>query len=385
MSPVTLLNHYPPTMRATMRGIMNFTQNYMRYFSSTIITLSLLISGFALALPVFASAQSLPPGVTLQQIDGGPNYYCSHNFTYACNAGWDSPSFFPIGPWLAPMRTQSDANRWLDLGLNTAWALTADSPLSLLRQNGMYAAIQQNEYTRFGAFGNEVVGMMSCDECGTVASAFDTPIGTTPNSFQDNRFWWFNNTWNFIEYGDIGGTPAPQLLTRMITTPNGTQRHINIDGVDIYWESFAVAGAKYQGGQIYNLGRDMTYDEARRPSHYGDMVDRLRAYQTTYNEPLVQIVENGGPMNEDTSASEYITPPELNAADWSSIIHGARGIIYFNHTFAGPAHLKTTSQTRTTRRYSPARPYPSTTKPKLPKPRSSSSPRSSTLRSLSAT
>src|SRR5262249_49204251 len=36
------------------------------------------------------------------------------------------------------------------------------------------------------------------------------------------------------------------------------------------------------------------------------------------------------------STANYITPPELNWAVWSSLIHGARGIIYFNHTFAGP-------------------------------------------------
>src|SRR3954463_5764949 len=42
-------------------------------------------------------AGGLPSGVTLRDIDGGADYYCSHGFTYACNAGWDTPSFFPIG------------------------------------------------------------------------------------------------------------------------------------------------------------------------------------------------------------------------------------------------------------------------------------------------
>ena len=67
---------------------------------------------------------TLPAGVTLQQIDGGPNYYGNNGFTYAAAAGWDSPNFFPIGPWLAPLLDQSDANRWLDLGLNTAFGFT---------------------------------------------------------------------------------------------------------------------------------------------------------------------------------------------------------------------------------------------------------------------
>src|SRR5689334_15208258 len=73
------------------------------------------------------SASQLPAGVTLQAIDGGPTYYADNGFTYAALAGWDSPSFFPIGLWMAPLRNQSDANRWLDLGLNTAFAMTGDS------------------------------------------------------------------------------------------------------------------------------------------------------------------------------------------------------------------------------------------------------------------
>ena len=89
-------------------------------------------------LPVtVGTPRQLPQGVTLQQIDGGPTYYADHGFTYAVNAGWDNPSFFPIGLWLAPMLSQSDANRWLDLCINTAFMVTANSNLSLLRSNGI--------------------------------------------------------------------------------------------------------------------------------------------------------------------------------------------------------------------------------------------------------
>jgi hypothetical protein len=280
---------------------------------------------------------TLPAGVTLRPIDGDSNYYCSHGFTYACNAGWDDPSFFPIGPWLAPLLTQSDVDRWKDVGFNTAFALTGDSPLSLLRSNGVNVIIQSDEYTRFGTFGSEVVGMMSCDECGTVAGAINTPLSTIPAIDQDARFWWFNNTWNFINYGDIGGVPAPQLLTMLVSTPNGMMRHIDTQSVDIYWFAGNGNTGAFSGQLLYNLNHSMTQDEMRRPAHYGDMVDRIRAYQTTYPGPLAQIVENGGPYSEDTTAAAYIKPAELNAAVWASIIHGARQIVYFNHSFGGPA------------------------------------------------
>ena len=81
----------------------------------------------------------------------------------------------------------------------------------------------------------------------------------------------------------------------------------------------------------------MTVDEGARGSNYGDMLDIERLYQPTYPAPLAQFIETGQPGNSTTATlATYITPPELNWAVWSSIIHGAREIIYFNHTFSGP-------------------------------------------------
>ena len=81
----------------------------------------------------------------------------------------------------------------------------------------------------------------------------------------------------------------------------------------------------------------MTPDEAERGSNYGDMIDTERALQGAHPAPIFAYIEDGGPFSQDTSASDYITPPELNWAVWSSLIHGARGVIYFNNTFGGPA------------------------------------------------
>ena len=61
----------------------------------------------------------LPAGVTLQAIDGGANYYADHGFTDPVSRMGQSNirSDWPV--WLAGIPTQSDANRWLDLGWNT--------------------------------------------------------------------------------------------------------------------------------------------------------------------------------------------------------------------------------------------------------------------------
>ena len=64
------------------------------------------------------------------------------------------------------------------------------------------------------------------------------------------------------------------------------------------------------------------------------MVDMYRQITPTNPAPIYQFVEDGEPGDSCTNDA-YITPLEMNAAVWQSIIHGARGIIYFDYTFCG--------------------------------------------------
>jgi Protein of unknown function (DUF642) len=280
----------------------------------------------------------LPAGVTLQQIDGGPNYYANNGSTYAAAAGWDNPNFFPIGPWLDMLVTQSDADRWHDLGWNTAFVLTANSNISIAGTNGI-SVIQDGSGPLLPGSGAETVGLLSADENWNAAV---NSVNTEANGIQDHRFWWLQTTWTVENYGDIGGVPMAQIMSQPLTTPNGTTRHFDTLTSDIYWftgghytaNDAADNDVSNAGGLIYSLGRNMTADEAARGSNYGDMVDILRSYQTADPAPIAQFIEDGDPGSAGTNA-DYITPPELNWATWSSIIHGAREIIYFNHTFAG--------------------------------------------------
>ena len=292
------------------------------------------------ALDPVIPTTTLPPGVTLQPIDGGPTYYASHGFTYAANAGWDSPSFIPIGPWMATLTTQSEANTWLNLDWNTAFRTDGGVNISLLDSNKLWAIQQWDAYA--AGSGAETVGLLTYDGPNTFADGVSTPLSTAANSIQDGRFWYVNNIWNFLEWG-TSGTPSPgtaqQFLTYQVTTPDGAKAHIDASSVDEYW--FAGAKSNYYntldaGGLLDNLGTNMTPDQAARGSNYGDIISDEEAI-TGGSTPLYGLVETGGPYTSDTSASTYITPAELNWAVWSSLIHGARGVIYFDHTFGGPA------------------------------------------------
>ena len=49
--------------------------------------------------------------------------------------------------------------------------------------------------------------------------------------------------------------------------------------------------------------------------------------------PVWVFVEVGHPFSEDSAPT--IQPLQLQQAVWSGIVHGARGVVYFNHNFGG--------------------------------------------------
>lgn len=285
---------------------------------------------------------SLPPGVTLDPIDGGPNYYCSGGFSYACSDGWDNSSFYPIGVWYASITDSGDATFYKSLGLNTAFRTTSNSSLSSMNSAGIDAIVSDQGSPETSGMGSETTGLLAQDEPDSWTGGtypLEPSLADTPNSQQDGRFWYVNNTWNFLAYGGLSGLSggSAAVLNTKVGTPNGSQRHVDIQSTDIYWFSLGKGGIQGSEGEIlYGLGSAMTTAEAECGCRYGDMIDTERSDQTTYPAPIFQLIENGGPLDQQTTEAQYITPPEMNWAVWSSIIHGARGLIWFNNTFGGP-------------------------------------------------
>ena len=277
--------------------------------------------------------------------DGGSNYYAVHGLTAAAAMGWDSPTFIAIGPFDSAYNSSTDVNTWAALGWNTAFAdggldavLTASNGISVISQN------------HSGTFRSNVVGLLTQDEPNTFAEGVSGPLSSTANSVQDGHFWWMNNTWSWEAGYGLSGTPSPgdpvAALEANIVTPNGTLRHIDLNTADLYWFSGSrdpswsgyMLGSTGAGGQIYGLPGGINADQAQRGSNYGDMIDVLRGYQaqTGHPGPVVSIIEDGDPFTGDSNGSSYIKPAEMNWAVWSSFIHGARGIMYFDHSFSGP-------------------------------------------------
>jgi hypothetical protein len=83
-----------------------------------------------------------------------------------------------------------------------------------------------------------------------------------------------------------------------------------------------------QGGDI--LASDVYPENDAHPLWWvGRTTDRLR-YWSNYQKPVLQDIEL---VNFSNSSSVTLTPAEVEAESWMTIIHGARGLLYFVHQF----------------------------------------------------
>lgn len=267
----------------------------------------------------------LPPGVTLQAIDGGPNYYCSNGFTYACNAGWDKPSFFPIVDDYSFYSGNSVAT-FKALGLNTSVRVTGDTNLSLLASNGIWAIPAPGEGNGPGA---ESVGWHIEEPNGW--SGVTSQLSGTDTT---GRFLQASFTWDQFAYGgESGGCGSSMQDTMSCTSGMPQGRHLDIPTADIYWfagENTGAYGVPYECGLIYGLSGNCSTDQTARGSNYGDMVDQMRSWVTAHPAPSAPYIETGDGLVG--TGERDITPPELNWAVWSTLVHGARWVLYFGTT-----------------------------------------------------
>ena len=289
-----------------------------------------------------------PPGVTLQDIDGGPTYFDDNGFDNAVVAGFDG-TVFPICGFLRPMSSQGSADNLIARGINGCIEVEAgDASLSVMRTNDLWLVVQQGELSTIlanngGSLGTESVGISAGDEPSTYAQAIGA-LSSVSNTHQDNRFWYNNFTWNQHAFGDVEGHTMPDLLNDLISTPNATTRHLDIVGTDIYWVSGynGADGGAFNSQTLYNLGGlayrgpTQTRRALRRPSRLApdrqpDQRPVRMANDLSGSDRRVD--RTGSPYTENNDTAQRIQPAELNACAWSTIIHGARVLKYFMHSF----------------------------------------------------
>ena len=252
-----------------------------------------------------------PPGsVTLTPVDGGTSFYGR----FANTAGMDASSYFPIAVWGAYNQTQ--ANRDLDAaaGINMyVWA--ADSSfMDAIRADGRFKVVQ-DEGNRSNV-GTETIGWLLGDEWDMTGQTCPGQVDAVKSSLPaDGRLRYFN-------FGKgLALPPGGSNFWSDATEQNCFANSVDVDSVDFYWFT------------------DPWQADFCCAYKYGNNISAVRAADASdgTRHPHWSFVETGSPWGpNDPAPKRSITPAELRAAVWHSVIAGARGIVYFQHSFSGP-------------------------------------------------
>ena len=262
---------------------------------------------------------------SLRQIDGGINYFSQFSHSLPTD-----PNFFPVGAWLEGVQTQQDINLDKAAGFNMYIGITANSNFSLIEQNGMYVIAQQDELRTNNTIINNstTVGWIVYDEIDMILGpgGFSTQqniIASLPN---DDRFI-YNNYGKGVQFWETDAEAARYVNS------------VDVLSADLYWFTDPNIAGGSEGGELLNNGNPLTLTQTQLAANYGYSIDHLRALDATDGvpHPIWGFVELGWPFTETAAqGGRAIAPAEVKAAVWHQIIAGARGIIYFNHSFGGP-------------------------------------------------
>ena len=289
---------------------------------------ALLLMFAATASAAHASTARPARAPALVPVDGGANYYA--RFSHGLPA---SRSYFPIGVWGSYDHTQAHIDQDKAVGYNL-YVWDADAPsageLSRLAANGM-KMISDPDWYGVGPTSSVIAGYKLEDEAD---GRFPLPEGFTvmqqanAAAPKDGRLRYANYTKNvLISYSDADAARFVNEFQQVVST-------------DLYWFTDPYQVPTMEAPPWFpEAGQTISAPQIRRAANYGYQVDRMRQLDALdgKRQPIWGFVEEGWPFTQTAAeGGRAITPPEMRAAVWHSLIAGARGIIYFNHSFGGP-------------------------------------------------
>ena len=253
----------------------------------------------------------------LEPVDGGPNYYAQ--FTAPLSS---SPDYFPLSVWGSYNHFQSNIDKDKAVGINVyTWVADPDR-LANIRNNGLRVIGDDNP-----GYGAETAGWLLGDEPDMQGQScpawIDQQKALRPN---DGRLH-YANYGKGVMFWDSDATASCWVNGQALVSD------------DIYWFTDPyVCTSLSEGPHFFGLNRPLTQAECRRASNYGAIMGRMRMLDNMdgQRKPIWNFVEVGCPF----SNGGCITPAQTRGAVWHSLIAGARGILYFQHSFGGPSSCR---------------------------------------------
>jgi hypothetical protein len=271
-------------------------------------------SPLPLPLPPSSPFPGQPSGLVAP--DGGLGFYGRFSNSLPTSADW-----FPLAVWGSYAHEPVNIAKDKAVGLNT-YVWVADSAfIEDVRAAGM--RVIQAEDTRSGV-GVESAGWLLSDEIDMTVGPSACPTLLDPlraGVAGDGRF-------IFDNYGK--GVMFWQSDAEAACFAN----YDDVNSSDIYWMTDSnVCTSSSEGPRFFGLTRALTDAECRRAANYGYVVDKMRRLDALdgVRHPIWNFVEVGCPFDNNMC----ISPAQARAAVWHSLIAGARGILYFNHSFSG--------------------------------------------------
>lgn len=255
--------------------------------------------------------------------EGGSEYWAQ--FPRTADAGWTDPAFFPVAVWHSSISTDADVAWDKGLGINTYIHLDPSTPYHLFEDNDVFwvgSALNDS----FTTDARNWVGYTLDDEVDGRFAPKDglAHLAELRNGLPEDRMAYSNFTHAVISH-DMADSDAEAYVNRFT----------DVASVDMYWYTRSFCDAvPYRAEYLVTINQQ----SCRSSSSYGAVVEALRTRDAADGalQPLWQFVEmlNGGPI--DGPFVRHIEPEELQGAVMNSLIHEARGIVYFIQSLSGP-------------------------------------------------
>jgi hypothetical protein len=253
--------------------------------------------------------------------EGGPAYW--DQFPIAKADGWNNPDFFPIVIWFDSVDTDAQVLADKSYGINVYIGENVTTNYQLFANNHVYVFTDLRNTPHEGAAQPGLFLVDEPDGRTTSSNDLKTIRKIVAASPSDGRFKEINFSATVISGSD----------------PSANKSNFQ-SMVDSYAGPASVDKYYYTQPSCYDIRfliAPINAVHCRTASSYGATVRALRARIAAGGElkPVWNFVEDLSGAPDARHFHEYIQPGQLKGAVMDSIINEARGILYFNQSFAG--------------------------------------------------